>query len=264
MPRRGWIALALLGALAPACRAAAPSASGVESGRPDVDAWARALAKHHHQGGFDYRSLQADPDDLEAFVDSLGGSRPDEWGDDEQKAFWCNAYNAVVAHFVVERFPGITSVKKVSGFFDELRIRVAGQELTLDEIEKRARDLGDARVHFAVVCASTSCPDLRHEPYRTAEIDRQLEEDTRRFLDDPSKGLRYDAATNTLYLSSIFKWYAGDFTGGSTVVAFFSRGKVVSWLLPHLPEELTATLEARNPSVRYLDYDWSLNHRPRG
>ena len=80
-------------------------------------------------------------------------------------------------------------------------------------------------------------------------------------LADPGKGLRYDETSNTLWLSSIFKWYAGDFTGGSTVVAFFARGKVLEWVLPYVSDELRDTLVERQPSVRYLDYDWSLNDR---
>ena len=81
------------------------------------------------------------------------------------------------------------------------------------------------------------------------------------FLKSPTKGLRYDEEANTLWLSSIFKWYAGDFTGGSTVVAFFARGKVLSWLLPILPPDLAEKIRQREPKIRYLDYDWSLNDR---
>ena len=65
-----------------------------------------------------------------------------------------------------------------------------------------------------------------------------------------------------LHLSSIFKWYAGDFTGGSTVVAFFARGGVLDWVTQHLADRrLAAELRERRPSVKYLDYDWSLNDR---
>jgi len=166
-----------------------------------------------------------------------------------------------MVHYVLEHYPGIESVREIDGIFKELQFTVAGEALTLDEIETRARNLGDPRVHFAVVCASTSCPDLRGEPYRGEEIDRQLDDAMRRFLASPAKGLRYDEEANTLWLSSIFKWYAGDFTGGSTVMAFFSRGKVLSWLLPNLPSDLAEKIRQREPKIRYLDYDWSLNDR---
>ncbi len=91
----------------------------------------------------------------------------------------------------------------------------------------------------------------------------QLEEQTIAFLSDAEKGLRFDERGEDLYLSSIFKWYAGDFTGGSTVVAYFSRGRVLDWVRPHLPAGLAAQVGEGEPKIRYLEYDWSLNDRPR-
>lgn len=228
-----------------------------------LEAWARVLDEYAHRGGIDYAALEQDRSDLDAFLKSLSEVELDNLGREARIAFWCNAYNAVVVHFVLERYPEISSVKATSGFFDELRFPVAGEARTLDEIESEARNLGDPRVHFAVVCASTSCPDLRTEPYRAEILDRQLEEDTRRFLGDIDKGLAFDPDGNILHLSSIFKWYAGDFTGGSTVVAYFVRARVLDWILPHLPAELAARLREREPKIRYMDYDWSLNDRPR-
>jgi Protein of unknown function, DUF547 len=259
MRRTAWTALGLLGLLALALArpgVAAPAATG----EPDTDAWDRALAAHQRDGGVDYAALAADRGDLDAYLGSLAGARPDAWDANRRLAFWVNAYNAVVLHHVLDRYPGIGSVKDVAGFFDRLTFPVAGKELTLDAIESAARKL-DPRVHFAVVCASASCPDLRGEAYRGERIDAQLADQTRRFLAEPAKGLRFERRDGVLWLSSIFKWYAGDFTGGSTVVAFFARGGIVDWILPHLPPDLAAAIRDGDPSVRYLDYDWSLNDR---
>ncbi len=235
----------------------------MDDGDPALVAWARVLADFARDGGVDYAALQARPEDLETYLASLAAARPESLEPAEALAFWANAYNAVVLRHVLDRYPGIESVKAVDGFFDELTYPVAGADRTLDEIEGRGRDLGDARIHFAVVCASTSCPDLMEEPFRGAEIDRQLERLTRGFLADPSKGMRYDGATDTLHLSSIFKWYAGDFTGGSTVVAFFARSGVADWVRARLPPEVAADI-GDSFKVRYLDYDWGLNDRPAG
>ena len=240
--------------------AQAESQSGVD---PDTEAWARVLASYHHAGGVDYEALMLDRGDLDRYLSSLGEVSLEGWSREQKIAFWCNAYNAVVIHFVLESLPGLGSVKDVPGFFDELTFKVAGRERTLDEIETAARDLEDPRVHFAVVCASTSCPDLQPEPFRAVALDSQLEAATRQFLEDSSKGLRWAPEDEQLLLSSIFKWYAGDFTGGSTVVAFFARGALVEWLLPHLPTELAEELRRAEPSVRYMDYDWTLNQRSR-
>jgi hypothetical protein len=253
---------ALLALAAPGCRAGAdPAADGGSGGGGEgAAAWGRALAAHAEDGGLDYAALKRDRGDLDRFLRSLRAARPGQMSDAEALAFWINAYNAVVAHHVLERYPGIRSVQDVDGFFSQLTYPVAGEELTLDAIEEHARDFGDPRVHFAVVCASTSCPDLRGEPYTADELDAQLEEQTRRFLSDEAKGLRYDEKENTAWLSSIFKWYAGDFTGGSTVVAFFARGGVLEWVRKHAPNEIATKLKS-DPSVKYLDYDWSLNDR---
>jgi hypothetical protein len=225
-------------------------------------AWGRVLSDFVHDGGVDYAGLQARPEDLEIFLASLAAVQPEALETAEALAFWSNAYNAVVLRHVLDRYPGIESVKAEDGFFNRLTFPVAGADRTLDAIESEARKLGDPRVHFAVVCASTSCPDLFDEPFRGDEIDAQLRGLTRRFLADPTKGMRYDS-DDTLWLSSIFKWYAGDFTGGSTVVAFFSRGGVADWVRGQLPPEVASEI-GDSSKVRYLDYDWGLNDRPPG
>ena len=257
----GVILLVSLFLLCSACVEGSSQADSRGEGSPEVEAWARVLRSYHRSGGLDYAGLASDQADLELYLASLAEAEPAVWGEAEQRAFWSNAYNAVMVHYVLEHYPGIESVREIDGIFKELQFTVAGEALTLDEIETRARNLGDPRVHFAVVCASTSCPDLRGEPYRGEEIDRQLDDAMRRFLASPAKGLRYDEEANTLWLSSIFKWYAGDFTGGSTVVAFFARGKVLGWLLPELPPDLAEKIRQQEPKIRYLDYDWSLNDR---
>jgi len=226
---------------------------------PSAAAWGRVLERFHDAGGLDYAALAAAPEDLESYLASLASARPAAADRAERIAFWCNVYNAVTAKFVIERYPDIDSVKSVDGFFASKTFPVGGEELTLDAIEDRALAQGDPRVHFAVVCASQSCPDLRSEPYRGADLEAQLDSQTREFLADPSKGLLFE--DGQLWLSSLFKWYAGDFTGGSTVVAFFARSKLLDWILPHLPEEQAREIRAANPTIRYLDYDWALNDR---
>src|SRR5262249_22687467 len=98
--------------------------------------------------------------------------------------------------------------------------------------------------HFAINCASRSCPALRAEAYRATELDAQLDDATRRFLSDRSKN-RYEGMTRTLLVSSIFKWFHADFArAAGSVQAFVGR-----WL--------DGAAQARK--IEYLDYDWSLN-----
>lgn len=224
-------------------------------------AWDRVVSRHAVRGGVDYAAVKADRGDLDAFLACVRRIDPARLPEPDRLAFLTNAYNALVVHAVLARYPGIRSVRDVDGFFDEEEHVVGGARRTLDAVETLAREI-DPRVHFAVVCASTSCPDLLDEAYTGAAIDRQLRRQTERFLADRTKGLRYDRKANDLHLSSIFKWYAGDFTGGSTVVAFFARGGVLDWVVEHLGDRrLAGELADKRPSVEYLDYDWSLNDR---
>lgn len=227
------------------------AASG-EKGLPDIEAWGRVLEAFEVEGGLDYAGLKDSTEDLARYLDGLASARPEEHSRERQIAFWINAYNAVTAGEVVRRYPEIESVIQEDGFFDEDDRTVAGEDLTLNQIEQKGLALGEPRVHFAVVCASTGCPKLRGEPYRGETLEQQLAEQTQMYLADTEHGLRYDADAGVLYLSSIFDWYAEDF-----------GGDVMAWILPRLPEDLADRLRADEPEIRFLDYDWSLNHRSR-
>ncbi|MDY7094504.1 MAG: DUF547 domain-containing protein [Acidobacteriota bacterium] len=228
---------------------------GLDSGEealPDVEAWGRVLDEFEVDGGLDYAGLKEAPEDLIRYLDGLASARPEDSTRERQIAFWINAYNAFTAWEVMRRYPEIESVIQEDGFFDEDDRTVAGEDLTLNQIEQKGLALGDSRMHFAVVCASTGCPKLRGEPYRAETLEEQLAQQTESYLGDTEHGLRYDAGAGVLYLSSIFDWYAEDFGGDA-----------VAWILPRLPEELANRLRADEPEIRYLDYDWSLNYRPR-
>jgi hypothetical protein len=259
MNRRYIFSLCAVVALVAACATAEQESTTMEL--HDAQEWDDLLRRHAREGGLDYAALAQDRALLDRYLASVAATDASALGPDDRLAFWINAYNAGVAMLVLDRYPGVRSVKDVDGFFDELTFEVAGMPMTLDEVEGRSRESGDPRIHFAVVCASTSCPDLRDEAFVGDRLDEQLEEQTRRFLADESKGLRFDADADELHLSSIFKWYAGDFTGGSTVVAFFARSKVAAWVLDYLPEGSAGPIRAADPAIRYMDYDWSLNDR---
>ena len=230
-PLARFLLTALVVLLLPACgedgsRVAAADAAAAEAPRTAraeltecQQTWNRVVRRNVVRGGVDYARVKADRGDLDAFLACVRRIDPAKLAEADRVAFLSNAYNALVIDAVLRRYPGIESVRDVDGFFDEEEHVVGGERMTLDAVETLAREI-DPRVHFSVVCASTSCPDLLDEAYFGSQIDQQLRRQTQRFLADPSKGLRYDRAKNELHLSSIFKWYAGDFTGGSTVVAF--------------------------------------------
>ncbi|MHC4415457.1 MAG: DUF547 domain-containing protein [Planctomycetota bacterium] len=181
---------------------------------------------------------------------------PDD--DKEKLAFWCNVYNANVLFHArrVARRPDASSVRDIPGFFDEVPIVVAGERMTLNQLENDLiRPLGDPRIHGALVCAAMSCPPLRREPFRAEKLDEQLDEQCRRWINDPSK---CRVSGSTLWLSEILKWYEGDFD----VEPYKGwLGFVRAYAEPGGP--IRASLErGTEPEIRWLPYDWKLNRAP--
>ncbi len=226
----------------------------------DLDAYAAILEAHTRDVDdiatvrVDYDALRTSPE-WAALVESLDDVDPAALSRDEQFAFWTNAYNILAIDVVVKGRPE-NSIRDLGNFLSPVwkkeAGRVNGKPVTLDQIEHEIlRPMGDARVHGAVVCASLICPPLRREPYRAATLDAQLDDNVRRWLADPRKGVRVDRNRNTVHLSSILKWFAEDFEKDGGVVAFAAK---------YAPEADAAWLaENPDPRVRYIDYDWSVN-----
>lgn len=228
------------------------------------DAWTALLRRFVHDASVDYAGLKARGEPaLDRYLDSLASVPLDcyaSWTREQRLAFWINAYNAYTVRLILDHYP-VTSIRSIGwlpGSAFRIRFipmdRLEGKELSLDDIEHGVIRLrfGDARVHFALVCASKGCPPLRTEAYRSADLGRQLDQQARAFINDPTKN-RYDASERVLRLSSIFKWFGEDFerAAGSVrrFVARYGKGPMGR--------------AARDPGVRieFLDYDWSLNGR---
>lgn len=239
-----------LAALVLICILAAPPAM---AGPVDNRLYAGLLARHVHQGRVDYAGLKFEEFLLDDYLDILQEVRPESLPSDERFAFWINVYNAFTLKLVLADYPEVKSIKEIGGFFTspwriEL-IHIGGRDLTLDDVEKGILipEFGDPRVHFAINCASKSCPPLLAAPYEGAGLDAQLEERARSFVNDPAQ---YRLEGRTLWLSRIFKWYDGDFGGDPA-----------AWVRSRAEGELARRLDAlpEPPRVRWLDYDWSLN-----
>ncbi len=255
-----WMAvLAMLGGL---LRMPGPALAAEET------AYGRLLARHVRPGTVagiranlvDYQVLAKDPDYATALAD-LAAARPDALaGEGDRFAFWANAYNLLAIKTVVDRYP-IAGIKDGGNYlFPIWKKKVgtaAGQEYSLDEIEHGIlrEDFSEPRVHFAVVCASLSCPDLRVEPYDGARLSEQLENQAMLFLANRTKGVVPRGDRASAEVSSIFKWFGGDFeqAGG---VAVFIRGHAD-------PTTKKAVSGLTDAGLSYLDYDWSLNDTAR-
>ncbi len=219
------------------------------------DLFNQVLQEHVDKAGrVNYTKLKANPEKLEKYLDLLAVAKPTELSYNAQLAFWVNAYNALVIKGVIDHYP-TTSVRKVKwfgGFFYRLKFQVAGKTYTLNEIEHGIirTEFVDPRIHFVLVCASTSCPPIENSAFSAEDIEERLETATFNFVQNPEQ-VRIDRTKRRVYLSKIFKWYDDDFREGYDGVADF--------LTDYLPPEDTEFVLAENVKFHYLDYDWTLN-----
>jgi hypothetical protein len=242
--------------------AASTAASPSPAQGQDAQLWGRLLARHTRQVDdeagvrVDYQGL-ARSSDWPRLVAGLDDADPDALDTRaERLAFWIDAYNILAIDLVV-RHLGIASIRDIGSLlrpvWDREAGRVGGRARSLGEIEHEIlRPMGEPRIHGAIVCASVSCPPLRRKPFASAPLDAALDEQMRRWLASPEKGLRIDRETGTLHLSPVFDWFALDFEASGGVLAFAAR---------YAPASERAWLEARGSGVRIrnLPYDWALN-----
>jgi len=194
----------------------------------------------------DYPALKANGS-LDKAYQALSSFDPKRLSDrDEQLAFYINAYNILALKTVVAHWP-IDSIKDVgsllSPVWDNPAGELGGKTVSLSEEEhKILRPMGEPRIHLAIVCASVSCPDLRNEPYIASRLSAQLDDQARRFLDNPGKGLI--AGKDKVQVSQIIDWFEKDFTAGGGVTAFIKHYKT------DMPDLKIKT---------NIDYDWTVN-----
>jgi pyrimidine-specific ribonucleoside hydrolase len=229
---------------------------------PDISGYDRLLRTYVTEDGWvDYPGLGRERAVVDRFLRALDKASPNDFKNKrETLAFWINAYNAFTLGDALDSVYGKhRSVRDVPGFFDGRKHAVAGQQLTLDDIERRGRDLGDPRIHFAIVCASSSCPKLRRFAYTAEKLESQLDRVAKEFLADPNRGLRFDAKTNDLYVSPILEWYRGDFVGGRDKEAGKTDRAMLAFIAKYAPADAAQHIRDHPPELHYFDYDWSLN-----
>ena len=240
--------------------AARPAVTGLHA---TFDALLRA---HVRDGVVDYRGLVSQREELSEYLAALAEASLSQATRQETLAFWINAYNAFTLELIVERYGTIDSIKDIASsrrWTDE-RWRAAGRKLSLDQIEHEIlRKMGEPRIHFTIVCASKSCPDLRAEAYVAERLEEQLDDATKGFLSDRRKGLRtatesgfFGGQDFNVYLSRIFDWFEDDFEKGG--------GSVLRFVEQHAPYDAQTYMRehADDLDVEWLDYDWTLNDAP--
>jgi hypothetical protein len=222
--------------------------------RVDNSLYAQLLAAHVHAGVVDYAGLKVEEAKLDAYLAVLERTGPATLDLEERKAFYINAYNAWTLKLILTGYPGVKSIKDLGGLFSgpwsRQLVRIAGKVLTLDEVEHgilRKPPFTDPRIHFAVNCASKSCPPLRSVPYVGERLDEQLDQAAHDFINAAGSVV---VNGDLVWVSKIFDWYGADF--GDAPLDFVRR-----YARDGLLEKLDAL--GSQARVRFLEYDWSLN-----
>jgi len=252
MPRYLYLFALFVCCTVDACALPKPPETGCNA--PSHEAWTTLLKKCvDAKGQVNYRGFLEDASRLDAYLGLLSDCPPSmDWSQAERLAYWINAYNAFTVKLILDHYP-VKSIKdigpklaipKVNSVWDIKFFHIGGVEMTLNQIEHDIlrKDFNEPRIHFAIVCASFSCPVLFNEAFTAKRIEQQLETQAVAFINDPA---RNRVSENKVELSAIFNWFKGDFTKNGTLLEFirrYAKGKV-----------------ADKAKVSFLDYDWSLN-----
>ncbi|QNL22029.1 DUF547 domain-containing protein [Hyphobacterium sp. CCMP332] len=203
------------------------------------------LKKYVKEGKVAYSEIQQDSKVLDRLINFIATYSLEQVPEREQKAFYINAYNILVIKGIVDNYP-IQSPLDKEGFFEKVKYKVAGEALTLNEIEniKLRKEYNDPRIHFVLVCAAVSCPELISSVYHPESLEKQIESSTIKSLNDPE----FVRVSDTkIAISEIFKWYAEDFGGQSNYIKFINKYR--KNILP------------TNIALSFYEYDWTLNEK---
>ena len=166
------------------------------------------------------------------------------WSKDEKLAFWINAYNAYTIKLINDNWP-LKSIKDIENPWTGNLYPVGGEFVSLNDIEHKVlRKMQEPRVHFAIVCASYSCPKLLNEAYTADKIESQLSAQTKSFVNDTK---RNKITASKAELSEIFNWFKSDFTANGTLIEFINKYSTVQI--------------NKDAKISHLTYDWSLNNK---
>ncbi len=206
--------------------------------------WNDLLQKHvSNQGNVNYKGFKEDRTQLKAYLDELASNLPKEsWTKDDKMAYWINVYNAYTVKLILDNYP-TTSIKDIKDPWGQRFFKLGSKWYNLNEVEHQIlRKMGDARIHFAIVCASVSCPTLENKAFTATDLDKQLTVAAKRFLLDETKN---NISEDKVKLSKIFKWFAKDFKQNSSLASFLSKYSGVD-----ISEKV---------KISYNTYDWNLN-----
>lgn len=214
-----------------------------------------------NSGKVDYEAFRKSPGllwDYLEFIEVVSPhSHPEIFPNrNSQIAYWINTYNALVIKIIIEN-PNVNSIKEAAwgfGAFWRMKHTIGGETMSLNYIEHKLlrKQFKDPRIHFAINCASNSCPPLGNRIISAPILDQQLENKTSQFINN-DHNVKLDTENRYLFLNRIFKWYKNDFES--------SNQSMIEYILDYRTD---FTYEEKRKiiseyKVKYLHYDWGLN-----
>ena len=219
--------------------------------------WDNLLHTHvDNDGNVNYEGFLKDREKLTLYLKLISENAPNEtyWSKQEQLAYWINAYNAFTIELILMHYP-IPSIKEIGSSiqipfvntpWDITFIHINGEDYDLNNIEHSIlrKNYNEPRIHFAINCASKSCPKLRNEAYTESKLEGQLQEQAMIFINDDQKNT---IANDRIEISKIFSWFSGDFEKNGTLIQFLNQYSNV--------------VINEDASITYKNYDWGLNNQ---
>lgn len=241
----------LLLTLLVACGAGKPELSDIS---PSHELWNKLVKEHvSTDGDVDYQGFLEEKAQLAKYLDLLSSHHPNPntWTREELLAYWINAYNAYTIELILRHYP-LESIKDIKRWnipflntpWQIKFFSIGGKKYDLNAIEHQIlrKQFDEPRIHFAINCASVSCPPLRNEAYTAERLEEQLRDQAFLFINDPTKNT---IAKDKVQLSKIFSWFKGDFTKKSSLIEYLNQYT-----------KLTIDPSA---DISYQEYNWELN-----
>ena len=219
---------------------------GNENHSFDHSIWDQLLKNYVADNGkVNYKGFKQDAKLLNGYIDYLATKIPSEnWIKQEKLAYFINVYNANTIKLIIDNYP-TKSIKDIKNPWSKNRIKIGEEDFSLEDIEhKILRKMNEPRIHFAINCASASCPKLLNIAYKADNIETLLEKATKDFISDSDKN---KISKENVQLSKIFDWYKKDFTKNGSLIDYinqYSKVKIDS-----------------DAKIFYLEYDWNLNEQ---
>ncbi len=210
------------------------------------------LERHVKDGVVDYQAISSDST-FSSYLNALKKIAPQQLPTPNHRlAFWINAYNAFAIQGIINGFSPSTITGRYRYFIDQNYI-IGDEPINLYDLEREILIpyFQEPRIHFAIVCASQSCPKLQPWAYTPEKIDQQLSTSAKQFINDPSRN-HFDQQKKIAYLSQIFDWFPEDFKNHSGSLLHYIAQYVND---PNLAEDLRQTPY----TIKFLEYDWTLN-----